>query len=325
MQIIKEDIKKNEYKSVYLLYGSEDYLKKLYRNKLKAAMLGGSDEMNYNYYEGKGIDVSQVIGIAETLPFFSDRRVIVLENTGFFKAQSDLADYIKTMPDTTHMVFVESEVDKRNRLYKAVKEVGYISEMNGMDEKNLKLWILSILNRSGKKITESTMLYFLGKTGSDMDNINNELNKLIAYVGDRDVVTANDVDEICTTTLTSKIFNMIDAIASKKQNVALDLYYDLLALKEKPMSILFLISRHFNILLQVKDLVRLGYNNSVIAKKVGVPPFAITKYAAQSRNFSNAMLIDALSMCVDIEEQVKTGRMIDKMGVELLIVKYSQK
>ncbi len=323
MQVINSHIKNKEFKSVYLLYGSEDYLKKQYKQKLKTALLNGGDEMNYAYFEGKNIEVDKLIGFANTLPFFAERRVVVVENSGLFKSASDLADYLSDMPDTTTMVFVENEVDKRNKLYKAVLKLGVVSEMNGMDERSLKVWIASRLKNDGKRITEQTVDYFLSKIGSDMETINSELEKLICYALDKEVITEEDVDAVVTVQITNQIFAMIDAIGNKKQKVALELYYDLLALKEKPMTILFLITRHFNNLLQVKELFALRYDNGSIAKKIGVPPFAVGKYVAQGKNFSKEILLDALQASVEIEEQVKTGRLNEKVGVELLIVQFS--
>lgn len=324
MQVINSHIKNNEFKPVYLIYGTEDYLKKQYKQKLKTAVLGSSDEMNYSYFEGKGIDVSKVIESAQTLPFFHDKRVIIVENSGFFKSANDLADHIKDFPESSVVVFVENEVDKRNRLYKAVKEIGVISEMNGMDERSLKVWVLGRIKKDGKKVTEATLDYFLSKTGGDMEVINTEIEKLLCYSMKEDVITNEAIDAVCSTQISNQIFLMIDAIATKKQHVALELYYDLLALKEKPMSILFLITRHFNILLQVKELFALRHDNATIAKRVGVPPFAVNKYVAQSKNFKKATLLEALKTSVDIEEQVKTGRLHEKIGVEMLIVKYSK-
>ncbi|WP_313132553.1 DNA polymerase III subunit delta [Anaerocolumna sp.] len=323
MKNIKEHIKLNQFKPVYLLCGTEIYLKKLYRDKLKTAILGDGDQMNFSYFEGKGIDTAEVISVANTMPFFSDRRLILIENSGFFKNQSDLADYMSSIPETTHIVFVENEVDKRNRLYKAVKNAGIISEMNAMDEKNLKLWVATLLDKENKKITEDTILYLLNKIGSDMENIQNEVEKLICYAYDRDIITKDDVDEVCTAQITGKIFLMVDAIGSRQQKKALDLYYDLLSLKEKPMSILFLVTRQFNILVQVKNLLSLGYHNDVISQKTGLMPFTINKYVNQSKNFTMETLTKALNSCADIEERIKTGRLIDKIGLELLIVKYS--
>ena len=93
MQNIIKDIKNNSYRSIYLLYGEETYLKKVYKDRLKEAIVGRDDSMNYNYFEGKNISVKTVIDIAETLPFFAEHRLIVLENSGFFKnANEDMAD-----------------------------------------------------------------------------------------------------------------------------------------------------------------------------------------------------------------------------------------
>ena len=323
MRTIKEHIKNQQFKPVYLLYGSEAYLKKLYKDKLVGAILNGSDEMNYTYYNGKGIDTNDVIGTAETLPFFSDKRVILIENSGLFKSQNDLADYIKTMPETTHMIFVEDEVDKRNRLYKAVKDIGYISEMNGMDEQNLKLWAASVLQKDHKKVTGDTLSYLFNKVGSDMENVQTELEKLICYAMDRDVIIIDDIEAVCSTQINSKIFAMVDALAGKQPRKAFELYGDLMALREKPMTILYLITRQFNILLQVKELVAKSADKNTIASKAGIPPFAVAKSIAQAKNFTVATLREALEYSADLEEQVKTGRMTDAMAVELLIVKYS--
>ena len=130
MKVIKEHIKSGSFKPFYLLYGSEDYLKKLYRDKLKNAILNDDSNMNYSYFEGKDVEPRKVFEVAQTLPFFSDKRLIIIENSGLFKAQSDLSDLLVNTPESTIIVFVESELDKRNKLYKFVKDHGTISEMN---------------------------------------------------------------------------------------------------------------------------------------------------------------------------------------------------
>jgi DNA polymerase-3 subunit delta len=231
---------------------------------------------------------------------------------------------LKDIPDSTIVLFVENETDKRNKLYKFVKDHGYASEMNGLDERNLKLFVASLLEQEGKRITENTVSYLLDKTGSDMENIRNEVEKILGYTMNREVVTSEDIDAVVTVQTTGKIFQMIDAIGSKQQNKALSLYYDLLSLREKPMSILFLITRHFNLLLQVKALQAKGNSSAVISETVGVPPFAAGKYISQSRNFTSKRLKEALEFGVDVEEQIKTGKLLEKIGVELFIVTFSK-
>lgn len=326
MKSLNEDLKTGKFSRVYLLYGEEAYLKKQYKDKLRNAMVSPDDTMNYAYYEGKGINVKEIIDLAETLPFFAERRLIIMEDTGFFKnATPELADYIKEMPETTAMIFVESEVDKRGKLYKAVQSKGRAVELGKQDETTLLRWIAGSVKREGKQISEATIRHFLMKVGTDMENIQKELEKLFCYTLDKNAITIEDVEEICTTQITNKIFDMVNAVADKKQRVALDYYYDLLALKEPAMRILFLLTRQFKLLLEVKVLDRQGFAKKDIASKTGLHPFVVGKYQEQAKSFSKKELRAIMEESVDIEERVKTGRLTDTLGVELFIMKYSAK
>ena len=324
MKMLAEDIKNGSFKSSYLLYGEEAYLRTQYKNRLKNALADPSDTMNFSRFEGKGVNPAEIISLAETLPFFAERRLILIEDSGFFKNKCDeLADYLPNMPDTTCLLFVETEVDKRNRLYKAVQKYGRVTEFQLQDERTLMKWILGTLKKENKKITESTLQLFLERTGSDMENIHMELEKLLSYTIGREVITSEDVEEICTMQTTGQIFEMIRAIAEKKQRLALDLYYDLLALKEPPMRILFLIARQFNQLLLVKSLTAKGMDRASVASKAQVAPFIAGRLMTQARSFTMQQLRNAVQDCVDAEEAVKIGRMTDVLSVEILIVKYS--
>lgn len=322
MKQITDDIKQNKFKQVYLLFGEERYLRRQYREKLQAALCGDGDTMNVHFYEGKDVPVGEIIDLAETLPFLAERRVILLSDSGLFKSGGEkMAEYLSSAPcETTFFVFSESEVDKRSKLYKAVQSKGYAAEFAAQDENTLKRWIGSTLARDGKKITESTVQLILSKTGTGMDNIQMELEKLACYCMDRDVITDRDVEDICTTRISNRIFDMINAVADKRQREALELYYDLLALKEPPMRILFLIARQCNMLLQTKELKSGGHDNKTIGSKIGVPPFIAQKYVNQAARFKTSTLRNAVQKCVEAEEAVKSGRMNDMMSVEILIL-----
>lgn len=324
MKNILADIKSGSFKPVYLLYGTEDYLKKQFRDKLKNGIVGEGDSMNYSYFEGKQPDSREIAGIAFTMPFFADRRLIVIENSQFFKtADDDIVELVKNMPETAVVVFVENEVDKRSRLYKAVKEKGYICELNEQSDQDIMRWVLSVLKRDNKLISSQTLQLFLTKTGSSMENISKELEKLICYTMGRDEITSQDVEAVCVTQITNRIFDMITAMSQKNQDKALALYYDLLTLKEPPMRIMYLIARNFNQLLMVKELTENGNASSAIATKMGIQSFLVGKLQGQARVFRASTLRRAIEECVSLEEAVKTGRLEDRLAVEMLIVKYS--
>lgn len=321
MQTLNQDIKDRTFRPVYLLFGEEQYLKQMYKKRLRQAVLG-EDTMNYSYFEGKGIDVQALTAMADTMPFFAEKRLILVEDSGFFKNASDaMVEYLPHIPETACLVFVEEQVDKRNRLYKKVKELGYAAELNRQSPEQLARWAGTILARDGKKITKNSMDLFLSMAGDDMENIRMELEKLITYTMGREVVTDSDIEAVCTVQATNRIFDMIAAVAAKNTRKALELYEDLLTLKEPPMRILFLIARQFNQLLQVKELMAQGMDKGQIAKKRKLQPFVAGKLMGQARAFSKEQILEYVETCAEMDEAVKTGKIADRLAVELLITK----
>lgn len=324
MKTIDYDVKNGQFKNIYLLYGEERYLIRQYRDKLKKALSTEGDTMNYAEYEGADINVREIIDLAETLPFFAERRLILIEESKLFqKGGDELAEYLSALPDTTYFVFVENEVDKRSKLYKAAAKYGSVVEFVTQTDEILKKWIVGRIAKEGKNITQAAFSLFIGKTGTDMENIEKELEKLLCYTMEKEVIEPEDVDAITTEQISNKVFEMVDAIAAHKQKLALDLYYDLLALKEPPMRIMYLIVRQFQILLTVKVMGSQGFGNKEIAAKAGCPEWAVRKYQGQARVFTLEAIKNAIADGVNYEEAVKTGRMNDQMAVELFIVSYS--
>lgn len=325
MKRIVQDIKNGEFAHVYLLYGEEAYLRKQYRDNLRKALVVDDDTMNCSVYAGKDIDINEIIDMAGTMPFFAPRRAIMIENSGWMKSGNDrMAEFLKNIPDTTYIIFEESEIDKRNKLFKAVTANGYAANCEVQDEATLKKWIMGLLKKENKLITPDALNLLLDRTGTDMEGIKKELEKLICYKYYDDGITAEDVEELCTVRIQNKIFDMVEAVAGKQQKQALDLYYDLLALKEAPMKILALISRQFNMLLQVKEMKMKGYQEQTIATQTGLNAYFLKKkYIPQASKFKLEQLQQALTACVEAEEAVKTGNMTDILSVELIIVSLS--
>lgn len=324
MKTIDQDIKTRQFKPVYLLYGEETYLIRQYRDKLRHALSADDDTMNVTAFCGSDINQKEIIDLSETLPFFADYRLILIEDSGLFKKSAEeLADYIASIPETTRFVFVEKEVDKKTKLYKEVKKTGSIVAFPRQNEATLSRWIEGRIRKNGKKITRDAYTLFLQKTGDDMENIDKELEKLLCYTLDKDYIDDADVKAITTEKTENKIFDMLDAVSQHQQKKALNLYYDLLALKEPPMRILFLLLNQFQRLMVIKSMTNQGFANKDIAAKAGCPEWAVRKYQSQCRAFSMAQLTQAIRDGVDYETAVKTGHMNDQMAVELFLVQYS--
>lgn len=327
MKNIRHDLESGNIKKLYLIFGEEEYLKRNIKNRFIRHIAGDRENMNCSLFDGKGVELKEVMNICDTLPFFAERRLVILENTGILKKSDDkFAEYIKSsVPDTTCLVIIESEADKRSKIYKTFESAGYVCECQHPKSAELTNWILGLLKQENKNITRPVMEYFLALSGNDMDKISMELEKLFCYTLGKDVIEKEDIDAICSPEINGKIFAMIDAMGERKQKEALELYYDLINTREAPMKILYMISRQFNIMLQVKELVSQGYSSKDIAGKISMSPFVVGGAVKQCRNFSYKSIRKAVNMAVDTEESIKSGRLEEKAGVEMLLVKFSSR
>ena len=318
---LNEDIKNGTFKQCYLIYGQEAYLRLQNRDKLVKALGGGADSMNFTRYEGDSINPAEVIDMAETLPFLSDKRVILVENSGFFKSGcAELAEYLKAPTETTFFIFVEKEVDKRKDIFKAASKLGLEMGCDEQDEETLKKWVYSKFKSEGKNISGRALSFFIERVGTDMSNISSEIEKLVCYCIDRSEVTEEDIEAVCANWITSRIFAMTDAISNQDQKRAMELYYDLLALKEPPPKILAMITRQFNLMLQVKEMTDNRRGNNEIASALKLQPFLVGKYQGWARQYSFEQLKKALDLCASNDDAVKKGKLDYIISVEMVII-----
>lgn len=325
MKKILEHIKTNTYPRFYLFYGSEKYMVFQMRDQLKKALIDPEDTMNYSYFQGKKVSTEEIAELAKTMPFFCDHRLIVLDQTGLGKkTDEEFLNQLKDCADTTIMLFIEDDVDKRSKIYKFLKKEGYIVDFEPAKDQELSRWLLSLLKASGKQMSTAVLRDFLYRCGSDMFTLKNELEKLISYTGSRNEITTQDLNLLTVSQTTNQIFVMLEAIARKQREKVLALYYDLIELKESPFGILALLVRQCNQLIQVRDLERLGKNNGAIAKAMKVPPFVVGKLKDQAKMFSMESLREMIEACARTDEQIKSGRIQDRVGVELLLIEFSR-
>ena len=326
MKKILEHIKTNTYPRFYLFYGSEKYMIAQMKNQLKKTLVSPDDTMNYSYFEGKKADVEEIAELAKTLPFFNDHRLIILEDTGLGKKTNEgFLEQLKECADSTVMIFIEDDVDKRSKIYKFLNKEGHAVSFEPAGDKELIRWLQSLLKKEGKQMSSQVIRSFLHRCGSDMLTVKNELGILISYPGVRRDLTVRAVEDLTSSQTTNQIFVMLEAIARKQRDKVLTLYYDLIELKESPFGILALLVRQCNQLIQVKDLTDKNQSNAAMAKAMKVPPFVVGKLKDQARLFRMETLYRMTEACAKTDEQIKSGRISDRVGVELLLIEFSAK
>ena len=346
---LNEELKSGDYRRIYLLCGEQAYLRLQNKDKLVKALLGDGDEMNLSRYSGSDVTSRELIEMAQTLPFFADRRVIVLENTGLLnpkaaaksvtgsKSSSSIAeeadriaDYIAQIPDTTAIVLVEENVDKRGRLYKAIaksqkEKTGEILECTTPDEGDLRAWASGLFRKSGLQISGKALALFLEYTGEDMQNIAGEAEKLCCYCMGMKEVTEQSIRDVTSPRIKDRIFDMIEAIALRDKKKALGIYMELCALRTAPQIILSLMRRQFDQLIKIRELSG-RMPDSEIARLVGVPPFVISKkYRPALKMYTSEELLEALEECVAADHESKSGKIDAGIAAEMIIVKHSAK
>ena len=320
MEKLAAELKNRTFRRVYLFYGEEKYLIRQYQSRLIETVLGDNAGMNLSVFEGKNADPKEIMSQAQTMPFFAEYRVILVQESGFYKKTPEgMAEYLAEIPDTAILLFVESDVDKRSRMFKQTEKNGRAVQFSRQRDVVLKKWVLSQLKREGKKITEPVLNTFLESTGDDMELISQELEKLLCYTMEKDVITAEDVKAVGVPAVGNHIFDMIDALAAKNRQRAMDLYLDLVRLREPPMRILFLIGRQFYILNRLKSMRKNGMGDKEMAAAAKIPPFAVKKNLAQAAKFTDEQIQNAIETCVQADADVKSGRLTDRMAVELVM------
>ncbi len=328
---LKKELDEGTFRSLYLLYGSERYLIRQYKELLLSKLVTDGDTMNFSSYQGTAADIPTILNDVRTMPFLAERRVVLVEDSGFFtKSVDELTDGLDDIPDTSVLIFVEPDiekssgmtkaVDKRGRLFKLFDKAESAFAFDSPDAATLVSWITGRLSETGKKIEKAVPQRLLASAGMDMQTLSSEMDKLISYTLERDAIRVEDVEAISVSVIEDKVFDMVEAIATKDKNTSLQLYSDLLSLREPVMKILYLISRQYQILAQVAEMHQDGTPRESMAKLGGFPPFFLKKYESQASAYTFKQLLSACDACLTADYSIKTGQLSDRNALERLIL-----
>ncbi|MCQ2506032.1 MAG: DNA polymerase III subunit delta [Lachnospiraceae bacterium] len=322
MKTINQHIKNNTFVRVYILYGKEEYLKNQFKNRLLNALLPDSRDMNLTVFSDEQVELETIVSETEMFPFMADHRVVLLDDVDIIaKDDKAVLAAFNNIPDTAVIILLSKKYTKASVMVKGANDNIYAACFDNVTESERQKYILSKLSKENIKITEDNMSRLLSVTGDDFYNINNETEKLISYLGDRDVVTEKDIITICSPRIEDKIFDAIDAIAKKDYKTAYKLYLDL-KLLETPMAKIFAnIIRQFRILLVTKEMLENGHNNQQIADATGVKPYFVSKYISQSNKFSKKALKSYYDYALTLLFDQRIGNLKEELMYELFFMK----
>ncbi|MBO4862916.1 MAG: DNA polymerase III subunit delta [Eubacterium sp.] len=323
MKRIKSDIEAGSFARVYLLFGEERYLVNQYRDMLVNALVPEGDTMNFTSYTADSFNEDSIRGDMVTMPFLSEHRTILVENSGIFDlSEESILSSISEMADSNVLIFCEIKVDKRKKPYSLLSKAENTAclEFLSPSMDTLSTWVAGILGEGGIKVRMTVPEKLISTVGSDMNVLKNEATKLHDFCMEKGEINDSDVDLICVNPVEDKIFDMCEAISRKDSKKAITLYNDLCILKTKPMTVIYLVSRQFNILNQVKELVNEGADYVRVMKYLKTYDSYARKYISIVNNYSQAELIAALDKCQQADLDIKRGRLTEVNAAENLIV-----
>jgi len=325
MKELAKALEQGSPRNCYLFYGEEKYLIDMYEERMKKFIaLKGEASMNIDVFVDKE-SVTNITNAIETMPFFCEQRLVIVKNSGLLASgrkddSALMTTALKDIPESTILVFIEDNVDKRSTVYKAISQVGELVEFKRPTESELVAWISREMKLKGIAIEKGVALYLIRATSANMETLSTEMSKLTAYCADKGQVTEADIDEVCTKGIELKIFALVDAFAHKNRSRAMGIFENLMEAKESPILVLSLIARQFRFMLACSQAG--GKSSSEIGSALGAPPFAIRECMKQARNFSEAELVQAMKDCLEADVGIKTGRIGDRLAVEVLIGRY---
>lgn len=320
MNKILREIEQGDYRGLYLIHGTENYIIDDAIRKITRGVLSEEDmEFNLSQYDLADTPIQEAIDDAETLSFMSDKKVVIVRNAIFLTGSKDkskvehslegLESYVKDPnPNTVFIIVAPYEkLDKRKKLTKLLNKEAAVIEATTFNERNAEQWIREKTREMNLPITAGAIGRLLQNVGSNLLMLNNELQKMAIYIDEGESITEETVDEMVAKTLEQNVFTLVEKVTTRKLDDAFTILYDLLRQNEEPIKILALLLRQFRIIFQSKILLQQGVPQSDIAKQLKLHPYAVKVAMDQGRQYGEQDLKDILRTLSELDYKMKTG------------------
>ncbi len=333
---IEKDLKMGKLQNLYLLYGEELFLLENSLKKIK--LLFGECIKGINYINIDDTNCNNLISDIETPSFGYEKKLIIARNTGLFqkegkrkvsdiqKLREKVTDYIKDsfnlLNKSVVLVFVEENVDCKQELYKVIDKLGIVCRFDFEKPFQIEKRIMGICKAYNVSIDKETVKYFIECCGGSMQDLINEIRKLIEYAGNGGKILKEDIDKLSIKKMESIIFDLTDSLGKKNIEKSLEVLKNLIYAKEPIQKILITLYNHFRKLYFVK--IALRNNNDIIntLKLKSNQVFLVNKYKMQAKYFKENDLKEILNKIMDLDYKYKSGEIDLQVGLEAILCKY---
>lgn len=323
----------NELRSIYLLYGEEQYLIETAVKKIKKKF--GELLLGINYIVLDDSNLDDLIPNIEMPAFGYDKKLIIVKNSSLFKKDGRkkapteiqerignyISDNLSIINEGVVLVFIQNEADK-NSVYDLVERVGIVCQVDLLKPNQLVQRLKKICTMYKVNISDSTLNYLIEVSGTSLQDLINEIRKLIEYVGEGGTITEKDVDSLSSKQIESVIWDLTNSIAERKTDKVLEVLNNLIYKKEPFPVILKVLYDHFKKLYLCKEAVKL---NKDVTNALGLKPnqtWLIPKYKKQVSYFKGDDLRNILDEISNLDYNSKIGNIDAEVGLKSILCRF---
>ncbi len=329
-----QKIRKEKLAPCYLVLGTEKFLQDQVRTEiLKKIKIDGEDDLNFLSFDMENSSIDEVIAEAETLPFFGDQRLVFVENSYFLTGEKGtngidqntdlLVNYLKEPLETTVLVIFApyEKLDERKKVTKQLKKTAITIDVKQLDEKAVRQYLLNTLENSEIKMDRQAIDLFLRLTDLDLSKMMRELQKILLYGQEQEVITVKEIEQLVPKTLEHNLFDMTQYILSGRTEQALRLFQDLVTQGEETIKINAILLSQIRLFLQTKFLVKIGYQQANIAETLKIHPYRVKLAMQEVRKFDEQTLRRLFDELVEMDYEIKSGKIEKELSFQLFVLR----
>jgi DNA polymerase-3 subunit delta len=322
IQEIEKQLKQKKLLPVYYLFGEDSYsIETTFKEIEKfVAPFIGSDFDKENYY-GENQTIANIVGLASTFPFGSDKKLIVLKQAEKPRDKKELVNYLKSPADFTVLVFLHDGTisNPESEPYKTLANQGYLFEAKELKGNALIEWLISTADKNGKTISYENAQLLTDISGENRNTLESQLEKIFIYIGDSNEITIDSIRGLSTSLKQYTIFDLQNAIGKKNKSSAIKVAYNLLKNGSEPIQIIAMLNKYFTGLARLSELTALNTNEYQVARILGTHPFYLKDYHNARRSYSDKNLADVFTALLKADLSVKTTSIDDYALISILI------
>jgi DNA polymerase-3 subunit delta len=325
IQDIEKQLKQKKILPVYYLFGEDSYSVDITFAAIeKAVQPLITSDFDKEVLYGENQTFTNIIGLASTFPFGSEKKLIVVKQAEKLKdkkEKKEIVSYFESPAEFTVLVFIHEGTitNPSTEPYKTLANQGYLFEAKELKGKSLIDWLISTVEKNGKTISYDNAQLLTDISGENRNTLESQLEKIFIYVGDNKEITIESIRGLSTSLKQYTIFDLQNAIGKKNKSAALKVLFNLLKNGMEPIQVIAMLNKYFTSLARLNELTAANTNEFQVARIMSTHPFYLKDYYSARRVYSDKNLTDAFSALLKADLSIKTSSLDDYTLLSVLI------